>query len=114
MIIDLREITHLSNRTGVNVRRGTPVIESIIRTDENVQKINQILASKTNSVTRNNRLRGLVGGFCTRCRGIPSKKVIYSPMEGTKLVDFYCDNCFPTDIKKLNSILVFSKCSVSK
>jgi hypothetical protein len=84
----------------LNVRRGTPIIESIIRTDEKVQKINQILSSKTNSVNRNNRLRSLVGGFCIICRAIPSKKVTYSPMHGVKLVDFYCQADFDQFMKE--------------
>jgi hypothetical protein len=51
------------------------IIESIIRTDENVQKINQILASKTNSVTRNNRLRGLVLAFVLGAEVFPQRKL---------------------------------------
>lgn len=78
----------------MNVRRGTPVVESIVLSEDNIEKINQILTSRICIQYRNHRLRNLVGGFCIVCRGIPSKKVIYSPMEGVKLVDFYCDADF--------------------
>jgi hypothetical protein len=84
----------------LNVRRGKPLIESVIISDDKREKINEILTSTFNSANRQSRLRELAGGFCIVCNGIPSKKAIYD-MKGAKLIDYYCDNCFPTDIKKL-------------
>jgi len=46
------------------------------------------------SIKKSSIIRKYVGGTCTVCAGIPSKKIKYDPGDGIKLVEWYRDSCF--------------------
>lgn len=82
-------------REKLDIRGGKPVIEQLVISPEVTQKANKIItATNITSQTRITALRKLVGGLCCSCYGVPTKKVIYSPIKDIKLLEYYCDKCF--------------------
>ena len=60
------------------------------------------LNSKLESSTINSSriIRNFLGGSCTYCAGIPTKKVAYDVGDDVKKIEWYCKKCFERWIKK--------------
>lgn len=77
-----------------------PKIEEIIvNLDES-----KILLESTSNKKRQNLIRKYLGGFCTRCMDIPTKKISYD-VGDAKLIEFYCDLCYQKHKNELDKIL---------
>ena len=69
-----------------------PVIEGVITSEETLATLKSKL--KKSYVDKHRIIRNHVGGACSSCRGIPTKKLKYDVGDGDKLVEFYCDPCY--------------------
>jgi hypothetical protein len=79
----------------MDIRSSKPIIEEIIIPPDVLELI--VKHGNLKSTTERNQLiyiRRYAGCACNMCGAIPTKKVIYSPMEGVKLGEPYCDSCF--------------------
>ena len=72
--------------------QNKPVIEDIVLSKEKMQELKSEVES---SIVRQGRIiRRYVGGNCTYCAGIPSKKVSYDVGDGASKIEYYCNDCF--------------------
>lgn len=66
-----------------------PIIEDIKANEDELNRIKSL----PNTRTKSWKLRQLIGGLCTRCTDIPTKKIFYD-VGNAQLVEYYCDKCF--------------------
>lgn len=76
----------------ITLSKNKPVIEDIVLSKEKMQELKSKVES---SVVRKSRIiRRSIGGNCTYCAGIPSKKVSYDVGDGASKIEYYCNDCF--------------------
>ena len=78
--------------------KNKPVIEDVIISKEKMDELNSKLESST--INGGRIIRKILGGSCTYCAGIPTKKVAYDVGDDVKKIEWYCDKCFEIWIEK--------------
>jgi hypothetical protein len=80
-----------------------PRIEDVSISDEDRDKLNQILQDKksTKNVIQNAK-REVYGGFCSVCAELPTKNIIYK-LSGVEVLERYCDSCFTKYKNRIDS-----------
>ncbi len=82
-------------------------VEEIKIPDNEMQKLNKTLKSTISTKNKSRMIRVVLGGNCTSCYGVPTKKVSYDvgDGDGDKFVEYFCSSCFDKHKKDLNKRL---------
>lgn len=77
-----------------NNKKPKAVIEPIIISEDEREKLNTLLNSVVSKGTKRRGIIQTVGGVCAICGQIPTHNLIYK-LEGATLIERYCDKCLP-------------------
>jgi hypothetical protein len=58
------------------------------------EMLNKILKSRISTKSKNYAIRNYIGGICSMCDDVPSRKIKYDVGDNSKLVDFLCEPCY--------------------
>jgi hypothetical protein len=81
------------------------VVEEVKIPDNQMQELNKILKSTVSAKSKSRVIRAVLGGTCSACFYVPTKKVVYDVGDHIKLVDYYCDPCFQKHKSELDKRL---------
>ncbi len=82
-----------------------PSIEDIVISDEKLAECNSKIMLKGSDKYRSRVIRDYVGGNCLYCYKVPSKKVVYDIGEGSKFVEWFCNDCWHKHKGEINTRL---------
>ena len=73
------------------MNRKKAVLKPIEVSDADREYLNKVLASNKAPQTKHEVIRKIVGGYCSSCGAIATKKAIFNA-HGVTLIEKYCDN----------------------
>jgi len=68
------------------------MLKPIPVSDADREYLNKVLASNKSPLTKHLAVQKIVGGYCSSCGAIASKKAIFDA-HGATVIEKYCDNC---------------------
>lgn len=77
-------------------------VEEIQVPDNEMEKLNRVLKSTVMPKSKSREIRAVLGGTCSSCFYVPTKRVFYDVGDGDKLVDYYCSECFEKNKAQLH------------
>jgi hypothetical protein len=78
------------------------VVEDVIISTEEMQKLNKVLKSTVSTKSKSYAIRSYLGGTCSACFYVPTKRVVYDVGDSCKLTDYYYETCYQKNKTQLH------------